>query len=77
MPGISTAGDGRSLGGPKQCTGSALLAPASVRGNHLAPIEPSMWRDEQRMKEELIAWAKAVASISIAAIHSSQGRPDH
>lgn len=27
------------------------------------PIDPMVWRDEKRMKEELVAWAKAVASI--------------
>lgn len=34
------------------------------------PIEPSIWKDEHRMKEEIIAWAKAVAAI--AAVHFSQ-----
>ncbi|CAL9102635.1 unnamed protein product, partial [Musa textilis] len=29
------------------------------------PIDASAWGDERRMKEELVAWAKAVAAMAI------------
>ena len=29
-------------------------------------VDPSIWGDEKRMKRELVAWAKAVASIAAA-----------
>lgn len=38
------------------------------------PIDPLLWRDEQRMKKELVAWAKAVASI---VFHSSPPFQQH
>ncbi|OEL29125.1 hypothetical protein BAE44_0009856 [Dichanthelium oligosanthes] len=28
------------------------------------PVDPVIWRDEERMKRELVAWAKAVASMA-------------
>jgi hypothetical protein len=36
------------------------------------PWDPMMWGDEKRMKRELVAWAKAVASI---ALRLSAGTP--
>ncbi|KAF7107612.1 hypothetical protein CFC21_108218 [Triticum aestivum] len=29
------------------------------------PVDPVMWGDEERMKRELMAWAKAVASMAL------------
>ncbi|KAF7100293.1 hypothetical protein CFC21_101825 [Triticum aestivum] len=29
------------------------------------PVDPVIWGDEQRMKRELMAWAKAVASMAL------------
>jgi len=29
-------------------------------------VDPSIWGDEKRMKRELVAWAKAVASMAAA-----------
>lgn len=28
------------------------------------PVDPVIWGDEKRMKQELVAWAKAVASMA-------------
>ena len=28
------------------------------------PVDPVIWGDEKRMKRELVAWAKAVASMA-------------
>lgn len=33
---------------------------------HRRPIEPSLWRDEERMKKELMGWAKTVVRMAIA-----------
>jgi len=36
---------------------------AAERGR---PVDPVVWGDEERMKRELVAWAKAVASMAAA-----------
>ncbi|KAL5224913.1 hypothetical protein ABZP36_011552 [Zizania latifolia] len=36
------------------------------------PVDPMIWGDEGRMKRELVAWAKAVASM---AVHGSSPSP--
>jgi hypothetical protein len=36
-----------------------------VQGRAMAMDVPQLWNDEGRMKQELVAWAKAVASMAI------------
>nr|TKW20475.1 hypothetical protein SEVIR_4G091000v2 [Setaria viridis] len=35
------------------------------------PVDPVIWGDEKRMKRELVAWAKAVASMAAAGKNAS------
>ena len=35
------------------------------------PVDPMIWGDEKRMKRELVAWAKAVASMAAGKNSSS------
>ena len=48
---------------------SLFVVPGTDRG---VAIEGSIWRDEERMKREVVAWAKAVTaySISVSSSHS-------
>ncbi|RWW10534.1 hypothetical protein GW17_00025918 [Ensete ventricosum] len=46
-----------------------LLAPGAKVGQ---PIDPSAWKDEERMKKEIVAWAKAVASMAVRSLQCSQ-----
>ena len=39
-----------------------MLVPGARVGR---PIDLSAWNDEERMKKELVAWAKAVAAMAI------------
>ncbi|PKU86877.1 hypothetical protein MA16_Dca017305 [Dendrobium catenatum] len=55
MSGFGTNGENCSFGDPEQLR---------IFSKQNEPIEPSIWKDEKRMKEEIIAWAKAVAAIS-------------
>jgi hypothetical protein len=36
-----------------------------VQGTAMWMDVPLLWKDEERMKQELVAWAKAVASMAI------------
>ena len=38
------------------------------------PVDPVVWGDEKRMKRELVAWAKAVASMAAAGKNASRRR---
>ncbi|KAG2605424.1 hypothetical protein PVAP13_4NG075019 [Panicum virgatum] len=51
-------GDGEVSAG-----GRAQVFLAAERGR---PVDPVVWGDEERMKRELVAWAKAVASMAAA-----------
>ncbi|KAI0499131.1 hypothetical protein KFK09_020032 [Dendrobium nobile] len=55
MSGFGTTGENCGFGDPEQLR---------ILSKQNEPIEPSIWKDEKRMKEEIIAWAKAVAAIS-------------
>nr|CAB3467517.1 unnamed protein product [Digitaria exilis] len=41
-------------------------APAFLATERDRPVDPEIWSDEKRMKLELVAWAKAVASMAAA-----------
>ncbi|CAL9102637.1 hypothetical protein MUK42_04940 [Musa troglodytarum] len=61
----------RAAGEEKESGAAAttLLAPGAKVGQ---PIDPSAWNDEERMKKEMVAWAKAVASMAIRSLQCSQ-----
>ncbi|KAF8660781.1 hypothetical protein HU200_057367 [Digitaria exilis] len=40
-----------------------------------APVDPTIWGDEKRMKRELVAWAKAVASMAASNKNASRSPP--
>ncbi|RLM55832.1 hypothetical protein C2845_PM10G08030 [Panicum miliaceum] len=46
-------GNGEVAGGP---------APVFLAAETGRPVDPVIWGDEERMKRELVAWAKAVAA---------------
>ncbi|CAM0904364.1 unnamed protein product [Alopecurus aequalis] len=45
--------------------GSSTEGGDITQGRTMAMDVPLLWNDEQRMKRELVAWAKAVASMAI------------
>ena len=51
-------------GGERRRTGvSSTALTFSVSGD--AAIDPVVWRDEEKMKRELVAWAKSVAASAL------------
>ena len=59
-------GDGEiSAGGPP---------PVFLAAERGRPVDPVVWGDEKRMKRELVAWAKAVASMAAAGKNASRRR---
>ncbi|KAG0469653.1 hypothetical protein HPP92_015742 [Vanilla planifolia] len=67
MPGINTTSGHRRLPAPAKPMTCPLLCLPSWE-----PIEPSVWRDEKKMKEELVAWAKAIAAVAAALFSQDQ-----
>jgi len=63
---VCDVSDGRG----ERYASSLLVVPGTDRG---VAIDGSIWRDEERMKREIVAWAKAVASYSIS-VSSSHSR---
>ena len=57
----------------------AAAAPVFLATDKNRPVDPMIWGDEKRMKRELVAWAKAVASMvantghAVAVVHQAQG----
>jgi hypothetical protein len=41
-------------------------------GDKESAVDPALWTDEERMKRELVAWAKAVAAMAMHASSNSQ-----
>ncbi|GJN29252.1 hypothetical protein PR202_gb17459 [Eleusine coracana subsp. coracana] len=50
---------------------SGGAAPVFLAADKDRPVDPLIWGDEERMKRELLAWAKAVASMAISKNASS------
>ena len=65
--------DSHNISSPAMRPGM-LLVPGEEKG---VPIDPSVFRDEERMKRELMAWAKAVASSIMARDLSADRRLFH
>ncbi|TVU12021.1 hypothetical protein EJB05_45639, partial [Eragrostis curvula] len=62
----ASGGDEEVLGG----SATAFLATDKDR-----KVDPMIWCDENRMKRELVAWAKAVASMAVSKRTSSSSSP--
>ncbi|CAN6202048.1 unnamed protein product [Urochloa humidicola] len=45
-------------------TSSSAFLVAEMMTTDRAAVDPGIWGDEKRMKRELVAWAKAVASMA-------------
>ncbi|URE21404.1 hypothetical protein MUK42_12690 [Musa troglodytarum] len=48
---------------------TVMLVPGAKGGR---PVDLSAWNDEERMKKELVAWAKAVAAMAIRSFQHMQ-----
>nr|CAB3470041.1 unnamed protein product [Digitaria exilis] len=55
-----------AAGGDEEVVGSDWAAKAVFLAaeKDRSPVDPTIWGDEKRMKRELVAWAKAVASMA-------------
>ncbi|RCV20850.1 hypothetical protein SETIT_4G091100v2 [Setaria italica] len=65
----AAGGDGEVISGGPAAT--AFLATDRTD----RPVDPVIWGDEKRMKRELVAWAKAVASMSAGKNTSCSSTP--
>ncbi|CAN6214532.1 unnamed protein product [Urochloa humidicola] len=56
---------------------SALAATVFLAAETTAdrPVDPVIWGDEKQMKRELVAWAKAVASMAAGGKNASPSTP--
>ncbi|CAL5037586.1 unnamed protein product [Urochloa decumbens] len=65
-PFVQAAGGGD--GEVVSAAGGAAPAPAFLDAEMMTgrAVDPVIWADEKRMKRELVAWAKAVASMAAA-----------
>ncbi|CAM0145970.1 unnamed protein product [Urochloa decumbens] len=66
----AAGGDGEvvSAAGGAAPAPAAFLAAETTTGR---AVDPVIWGDEKRMKRELVAWAKAVASMAAAGNNTS------
>ncbi|GJN00282.1 hypothetical protein PR202_ga17703 [Eleusine coracana subsp. coracana] len=55
----------RAVGGVGEVSAGAA-APVFLAADRDRPVDPRIWSDEKRMKRELVAWAKAVASMAVS-----------
>ena len=58
-------------GGDEEVSGGAAAPTVFLATDKDRPVDPMIWGDEQRMKRELLAWAKAVASMALSKNTSS------
>ncbi|GJN00277.1 hypothetical protein PR202_ga17698 [Eleusine coracana subsp. coracana] len=50
---------------------SGVVVPVFLATDKDRPVDPMIWGDEERMKRELLAWAKAVASMTVTSKNAS------
>ncbi|RCV33893.1 hypothetical protein SETIT_7G119200v2 [Setaria italica] len=62
VPALDDVGDASPWSGNRRGGGGA---PSSETTTAVDVDVPALWSDEGRMKRELVAWAKAVASMAI------------
>jgi len=63
-----------AAGGDEEVLAGAAAAVAFLAAETGRPVDPVVWGDEKRMKRELVAWAKAVASMAAAGKNASRRR---
>ncbi|CAN6202049.1 unnamed protein product [Urochloa humidicola] len=63
---------GEAAGGDGEVSAAAAFLAA---GTTDGAVDPAIWGDERRMKRELVAWAKAVASMAAAGNNASSSSP--
>ncbi|GJN29251.1 hypothetical protein PR202_gb17458 [Eleusine coracana subsp. coracana] len=51
--------------GDEEVLGGAAAPVFLAADKDSRPVDPMIWSDEKRMKRELVAWAKAVASMTV------------
>lgn len=58
-------------------TGAETVRPVFLTADHedQRAVDPVIWGDEERMKRELMAWAKAVASMALDVVSSPAPPP--
>ncbi|CAL5037587.1 unnamed protein product [Urochloa decumbens] len=66
------AGGGDEEFSAARAASSAFLAAETTTDR---AVDPVIWGDEKRMKRELVAWAKAVASMAAAGKSTSPSTP--
>jgi hypothetical protein len=57
--------------------GDVEVLPALLAAEKDMTVDPVIWGDEERMKRELMAWAKAVASMALNASPAPPTRTRH
>ncbi|GJN00281.1 hypothetical protein PR202_ga17702 [Eleusine coracana subsp. coracana] len=62
-PFLAAIGDAEVSGG--------AAAPVFLATDRDRPVDPMIWGDEKRMKRELLAWAKAVASMTVTSMNTA------
>ncbi|XP_062233329.1 uncharacterized protein LOC133930652 [Phragmites australis] len=60
-------------GSDGEVSGTGALVFLATDGDR--PVDPAIWGDEKRMKREIVAWAKAVASMAANKNSSSSPSP--
>ncbi|KAG2610767.1 hypothetical protein PVAP13_4KG223309 [Panicum virgatum] len=63
-----------AAGGADEEVSARAAAAAFLAAETGRPVDPVVWGDEKRMKRELVAWAKAVASMAAAGKNASRRR---
>ncbi|KAG2605421.1 uncharacterized protein LOC120668762 [Panicum virgatum] len=72
-PGAEMARPFPAAGGDEEVLAGAA-AVAFLAAETGRPVDLVVWGDEKRMKRELVAWAKAVASMAAAGKNASRRR---
>ncbi|CAL5037588.1 unnamed protein product [Urochloa decumbens] len=67
FPAAAGGGGDEEVSAARAAASSAFLAAETTD----RAVDPVIWGDEKRMKRELVAWAKAVASMAAAGNNTS------
>jgi hypothetical protein len=61
----------QAASGDEEASGRASAPTVFLATDKDRMVDPMIWSDEKRMKRELVAWAKAVASMALSKNTSS------
>ncbi|RCV20852.1 hypothetical protein SETIT_4G091300v2 [Setaria italica] len=64
-----------AAGGDDEVSTAWAVAPVFLAAETNQAVDPVIWADEKRMKRELLAWAKAMASMAAAGKNTSSTAP--